>query len=164
MVGNVGSTGNLINMISLNYQLGGKGSQGFFGVGAPPPPPSGGSGKATEDPLGMFNAVDSDSDSAISESEYNILTQGILEVTGSELSSNFLDFDSDGDGQLNGVELKSVLAEAGFAPPPPPSGQVISAYESQGGQMSDDPAEDENLLTQLLEYLENRSGNFDVTA
>jgi hypothetical protein len=128
MVSSIGSTSNLINMISLNYQNSGMTSQGAKGVGAPPPPPPGNTSSSEKDPLGVFNMVDSDSDSTISESEFNTLTQGILEVTGTELNNSFLDFDTDGDGKLNGAELKSVLDEAGFTPPPPPPQQVISAY------------------------------------
>lgn len=166
MVGSIGGTSNLINMISLNYQQSGMGSQGTQGVGAPPPPPPppGNSSSSSEDPLGVFSSVDTDSDNAISESEYNILTEGILEVTGSQLSSSFLDFDTDSDGKLNGSELKSVLDEAGFAPPPPPPQQVIEAYETQGGEYSSDFNGDETLLAQLLEYLETRSGDLDITA
>lgn len=161
MVGSIGSTSNLISMISLSYQQSGAGSQGIQGVGGSPPP--GSSTGSPEDPLGVFNTVDSDSDNSISESEYNTLTEGILEVTGSQLSSSFLDFDSDEDGRLNGSELRSVLDEAGFAPPPPPQ-QVIEAYEIQSGEDATFQADDETLITQLLEYLETRSGDLDITA
>ncbi len=160
MVGSVGGTSNLINMISLNYQQSGIDPQG---VGAPPPPPPpNNSGSSSKDPLGVFDMVDIDSDNTISESEYNTLTEAILEVTGSNLNSKFLDFDADGDGKLNGAELKSVLDEAGFAPPPPP-GQVIAAYEAHNGEDSNYTVDDETLLAQLLEYLETRSGNLDIT-
>ncbi|MBA3011879.1 MAG: EF-hand domain-containing protein [Proteobacteria bacterium] len=157
MVTSIGS--NLINMISLSYQNSGTNSQGAKGVGAPPPPPPPG-----EDPLGVFNIVDSDSDSTISESEFNTLTQGILEVTGTELNSSFIDFDTDKDGKLNGSELKSILDQAGFAPPPPPSQQVIAAYEAQSGEDAGFQMDDENMLAQLLEYLKTRTGDLDITA
>ena len=114
-----------------------------------------------EDPLGVFATVDSDSDSTISESEYKTLTKGILEITGNEFSSSFLDFDADGDGELNRSELKSVLDKAGFAPPPPQ--QVISAYETQSGEGSTYKTGDETMMAQLLDYLESRSGDLDIT-
>ena len=160
MVGSIGGTSNLINMISVSYQQSSTGSP--QGVGAPPPPPPGNSSGSSEDPLGVFSSVDTDSDNSISESEYNILTEGILEVTGSQLSSSFLDFDADSDGKLNGSELKSVLDEAGFAPPPPQ--QVIDAYAAQKGEDSDYFTGDETLMAQLLEYLETRTGDLDITA
>ncbi len=76
----------------------------------------------------------------------------------------------DGDGKLNGSELRSVLDEAGFAPPklkpppPPPPQQVIAAYEEQSVEESGYQASDETMLAQLLEYLETRSGDLDITA
>ncbi|MFH2057900.1 MAG: hypothetical protein ABIJ59_03255 [Pseudomonadota bacterium] len=165
MVGNIGSTSNLISMISYSYQQSTIGSQGAQGIAPPPPPPPpGNSSGPSEDPLGVFNIVDSDSDNSISESEYNTLTQGILEVTGSQLNSSFLDFDTDGDGKLSGSELRSVLDEAGFAPPPPPPQQVIAAYEAQNGEDTNYQPADETLLAQLLEYLETRASDFDITA
>lgn len=165
MVGSIGSTSNLISMISSSYQQSGIASQGMKGVGGPPPPPPPGtSSGVSEDPLGVFNMVDSDSDGSISETEYNTLTEGILEVTGSELSSSFLDFDADGDGVLNGSELRAVLDEAGFAPPPPPPQQVISAYEAQSGEDTTFQMDDEDMLAQLLAYLETRAGDLDITA
>ncbi|MCP3940366.1 MAG: hypothetical protein GY710_02655 [Desulfobacteraceae bacterium] len=164
MVGSIGNTNNLINMISSSYRQSTMGSTDAQGVGAPPPPPSPTNSNASfQDPLGVFSVVDSDSDDAISESEYNTLTEGILEVTGSELTSSFVDFDADGDGQLNGSELRSVLDEAGFAPPPPPQ-QVIAAYEAQSGEDSGYRVGDETSLVQLLEYLETRSGDLDIRA
>ena len=165
MVGSIGSTSNLISMISSSYQQSQTGSTASQGIGTPPPPPPppGNSGGQSVDPLGVFSTVDSDSDSSISEDEYNTLTEGILEVTGNQLTSSFVDFDTDGDGQLNGSELKSVLDEAGFAPPPPPQ-QVVAAYEAQSGEDSTYQVEDEDMMAQLLEYLETRSSDFDITA
>lgn len=163
MVGSIGSASNLISMISSSYQQSQTSSAGSQGVGAPPPPPPpGNSSDSSADPLGVFSTVDSDSDSSISESEYNTLTEGILEVTGNQLTSSFVDFDTDGDGQLNGSELRSVLDEAGFAPPPPPQ-QVIASYETQSGEDSYQ-IDDEDMMAQLLEYLATRSGDFDITA
>jgi len=164
MVGSIGSTNNLISMISSSYQQSQTSSTGSQGVGAPPPPPPpGNSGGQSTDPLGVFSTVDSDSDSSISESEYNTLTEGILEVTGYQLTSSFVDFDADGDGQLNGSELKSVLDESGFAPPPPHQ-QVIAAYEAQSGENSTYQIDGEDMMAQLLEYLATRSSDFDITA
>ncbi len=164
MVGSIGNTSNLISMISSSYQQSQMSSAGSQGVGAPPPPPPppGNSSGQSVDPLGVFSTVDSDSDSSISEDEYNTLTEGILEVTGNELTSSFVDFDTDGDGQLNGSELKSVLDEA-FAPPPPPQ-QVIASYEAQNGEDSSYQVDGEDMMAQLLEYLETRSTDFDITA
>lgn len=164
MVSSISGTSNLINMISVSYQQSQSGFSGVQGAGGPPPPPAGGAGGAKQDPLGVFSTVDSDGDGTVSEAEYDVLTEGILEVTGSELNSNFLDFDTDGDGALNGAELKSVLDEAGFAPPPPPPREVASAYEAQTGVEAFYQMDDESMLIQLLEYLENRSGDFDITA
>ena len=162
MVGSIGNTSNFISMISSSYQQSQTGSTASQGVSAPPPPP-GNSGGHSVDPLGVFSTVDSDSDYSISEKEYNTLTEGILEVTGSQLTSNFVDFDTDGDGQLSGSELKSVLDEAGFTPPPPPQ-QVVLAYEAQSGEDSTYQVEGKDMMTQLLEYLETQSSNFDITA
>ncbi|MFH2061274.1 MAG: EF-hand domain-containing protein [Pseudomonadota bacterium] len=165
MVGSIGSTSNLISMISLSYQQSGMASQGMKGAGGfPPPPPPDSSTGSSEDPLGVFATVDSNSDGAISESEFNTLTQGILEVTGTELNSSFLDFDTDGDGVLNGSELRSVMDAAGFAPPPPPPQQVISAYEAQSGEDTFLQIDDDDLLAQLLAYLETRISDLDITA
>ena len=147
MVGNISATSSITNMISMSYQRNNSSAQ------APPPPPS---GAEMEDPLGVFDSVDSDTDGTVSESEFETLAQGILEVTGSEQSSSFGDFDTDGDGVLNTAELRSVMDEAGFEPPPPPPQEVVSAYESQQDIFSaSDPLDDS--LNQLLEYL-------DVTA
>lgn len=163
MVGSIGSTSNLIYMISSSYQQSQTGSTPSQGVGAPPPPPPGNSGDPSVDPLGIFSTVDSNSDASISEDEYNTLTEGILEVTGNQFTSSFVDFDTDGDGLLNGSELKSVLDEAGFAPPPPPQ-QVAAAYAAQNGQDATYPVEGEDMMAQLLAYLETRSSDFDITA
>ncbi len=169
MVGSISGANNLINMISFSYQQSTTqqspaDSQELQGAGTPPPPPPIQSNNSKDDPLGVFNIVDSDSDNSISETEHNILSEGILEITGSELNNNFLDFDSDGDGVLNGSELRSVLDEAGFEPPPPPPQQVIAAYEAQSGENSTYNLDGESLLVQLLEYLETRSVDFDITA
>ncbi len=162
MVGSIGSNSNLVNMISLNYQQSNMTSQGVGGTQpSPPPPPPGNSDTSAKDPLGVFDTVDTDAGGGISESEYEILTEGILEVTGAALSSSFIDFDMDGDGELNGSELKSVLDEAGFAPPPQ---QVIAAYESQSGGNDTPQTNDPDLLALLMEYLKTGSTGLDITA
>ncbi len=166
MVGSIGSAAgsnsNLMNMISLNYQQSNMTSQGVGGTQPPPPPPPpGNSDTSAKDPLGVFDTVDTDAGGSISESEYEILTEGILEVTGAVLSSSFIDFDLDGDGELNGSELKSVLDEAGFAPPPQ---QVIAAYESQSGGNDTPQTNDPDLLALLMEYLKTGSTGLDITA
>ena len=100
MVGSIESSNNLINMISKSFQQ----ERAVFripeGQGGPPPPLKPGIGDPGKDPLGVFDTVDSDSDSSISESEFNTLSEGILEVTGSELNGSFLDFDLDVVQQL----------------------------------------------------------------
>lgn len=150
MVGSISATSSITNMISMSYQQNNSSTQS---AQTPPPPPS---GAKMEDPLGVFDSVDSDTDGTVSESEFETLAQGILEITGSEQSSSFGDFDTDGDGVLNAAELRSVMDEAGFEPPPPPPQEVVSAYESQQDIFSaSDPLDDS--LSQLLEYL-------DVTA
>ena len=161
MVANVGGTNNLVSMISVAYQQStSAGAQGVQeGAVPPPPPPAHGAGS---DKLGMFDATDTDGSGSISESEYETLTQGILEVTGTELESDFSDYDLDGDGALNGAELKSVLDEAGFVPPPPPQGQVAAAYEAQSDEQTIPDIEDADLLSQLLEYLETQGDSDDV--
>ncbi len=168
MVGSIGSSSNLVNMISVSYQNGASTSRGTQQAqGAPPPPPPSDQGAATssvQDPLGLFSAVDSDTDSAISSSEYDALLEGIKEVTGNELTSSFEDFDVDGDGSLNGAELRSVLDKAGFQPPPPPSGQVAAAYEAQSGQASKNSGDNQDMLAQLVDYLSSRTDDFDITA
>lgn len=169
MVGSIGSASNLVNMISVSYQNGAPSSQGTQQAqGAPPPPPppsdQGAEVSSVQDPLGLFSAVDSDTDNAISSSEYDALLEGIKEVTGNELTSSFEDFDVDGDGALNGAELKSVLDEAGFQPPPPPSSQVAAAYEAQSGQASTGSVDNQDMLAQLVDYLSSRTDDFDVTA
>lgn len=165
MVGIIGSTNNLINMISLSYQQGPTEPQESgrpVRPPHPPPPPESSNDSEAEDSLGVFSTVDSDSDSYISIDEYYTLTKGIREVTGYALDSTFVDFDEDGDGRLNIFELRSVLDEAGFAPPPPPPEQVIAAYEAQSREEAIYQAEDDSMLAQLLEYLESRSDDFDI--
>ena len=169
MVGSIGSSSNLLNMISASYQSGTSASQGTQQAqGAPPPPPppaeQGDAASSVQDPLGLFTAVDSDADNTISSSEYDSLLEGIKEVTGNELTSDFEDFDVDGDGALNGMELKSVLDEAGFQPPPPPSGQVASAYGAQSGEASTGSGNTQDMMAQLVDYLSSRTDDFDITA
>ncbi len=167
MVGKIGPASNLINAITLSYQqknqISENSVQDIFRIPPKPPPPEHGD-MPKADPLGVFDTVDSDGDGTISESEYSVLTEGILEVTGTAYTQDFLELDTDGDGKITGPELKSVLDEAGFAPPPPPPQKVIAAYEAQ--QSGDDIVElnDESLLQQLLEYLENRDDDFDIIA
>lgn len=153
MVGSIGSSSNLYTMISVAYQQGGGGFQGGIAPEAP-----GGKG---QDKLGMFDAADIDGNGGISLEEYAVLTTGITEVTGSEFSGEFSDYDQDEDGILNGTELKSVLDDAGFTPPPPPPRQVSEAYAAQGGTWGSG-SEDQDLLAQLLEYLETRSYDDDL--
>ncbi len=166
MVGNIGSISNLINVITSSYQQSNLISQGgvqesFSMPPQGPPPGQGNMPKA--DPLGVFDTVDSDSDGTISESEYSILTEGILEVTGTANVQDFLDLDTDGDGRVTGSELKAVLDDAGFAPPPPPPPQqVTAAYEAQQLQDNIIQTDDESLLQKLLEYLENHGNEFDI--
>lgn len=170
MVGSIGSASNLVNMISVSYQQNGttasQGTQQAQGAPPPPPPPSNqdGASSSVQDPLGLFAGVDSDADNAISSSEYDSLLEGIKEVTGNEVTGSFDDFDADGDGVLNGAELKSVLDEAGFEPPPPPAGQVAAAYESQSGAASQSLGNHQDMLAQLVEYLSSRADDFDVIA
>ncbi len=166
MVGIIGNTSNLLNMISISYQQQSATSsyKPHQDSNIQPPTPPGNSSGSSNDPLGVFSMVDSDSNNSISESEYNTLSEGIREVTGNELNSSFLDFDTDGDGMLNGSELRSGLDEAGFAPPPPPPQQVVAAYESQTGEKSTNLGEDQNMLESLLKYLETRTGNLDISA
>jgi Ca2+-binding EF-hand superfamily protein len=120
---------------------------------------------SSQDPLGVFSTVDSNSDGFISIDEYETLTEGIQEITGNALSRTFADFDVDGDGKLNISELRSVLDVAGFAPhPPPPPEQVAAAYEAQSGEDPIYMAENERMLAQLLEYLDSRADDFDIVA
>jgi Ca2+-binding EF-hand superfamily protein len=163
MVNSIGSTSNLIQVITSNFQT--SSSEGIHPGNASfplPGPPPDSLDQSKIDPLGVFDTVDTDSDGSISEAEFNILTEGILEVTGSIYARNFLELDGDGDGQLNGVELKSVLDEAGFAPPPPPPELVMAAYEAQSLPDGTPSNDDLSLLQQLLEYLENRDSDVDL--
>ena len=165
MVGSIGSTNNLINMVSLAYQQSGgtTAEQGGRVAPAPPPPPDHVSDGGGKDKLGMFDTADSDSSGGISEEEYATLTQGILEVSGTEVSDSFADYDLDEDGVLNGAELKSVLDESGFTPPPPPPRQVSEAYEAQSGNSAAISGDtDPELLAQLLAYLETGTGDDDL--
>ncbi len=167
MVGKIGSISNLISVIASSYQQANQISEDSVQANfrSPPKPPSPGQGDMPKaDPLGVFDAVDSDGDGTISESEYSVLTEGILEVTGTAYTQDFLDLDTDGDGRITGSELKSVLDDAGFAPPPPPPQKVIAAYEAQQSSDNIFQSDDESLLQQLLEYLENRDSDFDIIA
>ncbi len=169
MVGSIGGTSNLVNMISFSSQQSSSSSQGVQGGDFPPPPPQGGDAAegAGQDKLGMFNAADSDASGGVSEEEYETLSEGIFEVTGTEVSGSFSDYDLDDDGVLSGSELKSVLDDAGFAPPPPPPQMVSDAYAAQSGtDTTGSSITDEDLLSQLLEYLETRTeeDDLDITA
>ncbi len=154
----VGRAGNLNDMFSFSDQEGETDLQGTQGAGAPPPPSSDSSEEFAPDPLGIFSAVDSDADAGISESEYDNLTQGILEVTGNEVESSFLDFDTDGDNLLSSSELVSVFDEAGFAPPPPPKGGM----EAEGGDLGEHQAGGADMMVQLLGYLQPEAGDLDI--
>lgn len=164
MLNSIGSTSNLIQVITSNFATespAGTQPENRFTVPSGPPPHASDNPKI--DPLGVFDTVDTDSDGSISEAEFNILTEGILEVTGSIYARNFLELDMDGDGQLNGAELKSVLDEAGFTPPPPPPERVIEAYETQSTPDYLPGSDNLSLLQQLLEYLENQDTDIDLT-
>lgn len=149
---NISGSSSMMGM--MTYQTGM--SSGAQGMQGPPPPPQDGSGSEV-DPLGIYEAVDTDGDGSVSESEFTTLTEGLLEITGSSISSSFSDYDTDGDGSLSGEELKSVMDDSGIAPPPPPPEQVSAAYEAQSG-------DSEDLMSQLLIYLETESETTDITA
>ena len=139
-----------------------------------------GTGQSPQDPLNVFDTVDQNGSNAISESEYSLLAEAVQEVTGTELNSSFSDFDQDGDGELSAAELKLVLEEAGFEPPPPPPPppeQVAAAYRAQT-EASDTAQTDAaaqgadasgsgfgpDVLSQVMDYIQNQSGNIDLLA
>tara|TARA_B100000614_G_scaffold205750_1_gene187689 strand:- start:552 stop:1004 length:453 start_codon:yes stop_codon:yes gene_type:complete len=146
-------------MIYVAYQ-GNSNSQGVQGGNTFPPPSMEGRGNADGDKLGMFDAADTDGSGGISEDEYETLTAGISEIAGSEFSSSFSDYDLDEDGELSGAELKTVLDDTGFEPPPPPPQQVADAYTAQNGIIGGSDGED--LLSQLLDYLETDTSDEDI--
>jgi EF hand len=175
MVGSIGGTSNLIQILSANIQQKNAGTRPSQGAGKPPPPrgsgtnrrlqqPPGGSfsqaGPVNKDPLGVFSAVDQNSDGTVSQSEYLALKEGIANVTGNEVTGSFDDYDTNGNGTLNGAELKTVLDQAGFTPPPAPPSQAIGAYETQKRESPPNGSQ----LQQLVDYLQTQSIDLDVQA
>lgn len=98
-----------------------------------------------EDPLGVYETVDTDDDGIVSEDEFDTLSEGILEVTGTSLTSGFSDFDLDEDSGLSGEELQAVLDEAGLTPP----------EKSEDGDPGCPPADEDNPMIELLGYYES---------
>lgn len=168
MVSSMSSSANLIQVITSSYSqnnMRAQGSQpqnttaqGAQEAKGPPPPSKQGSGP---DPLGVFDMVDADGNGAISELEYSILTEGIAEVTGTSVAKDFLELDSDGDGLVTGSELRTVLDQAGFAPPPE---QVAQAYQQQQPSEMIFQTDDQSMIEQLLAYIQDRGDDFNITA
>jgi len=84
----------------------------------PPPPGNRGMGPAAS-AEGLFQALDADESTGISESELTQWAENMSEETGNALdvSSTFSDYDLDGDGELSSSELDSFLTENGIGAP-----------------------------------------------
>lgn len=123
-----------------------------------------------------FQIIDSDSSGGVTSSELEILSSKLTEAGGSaiDIESSMTTYDLDGDEQLSGEELFTLLSESGLTPipsagetsgpmssdsnggmkpppppPPPPStsmSQGISAYASESES-------DEEIYAQLIEQL-----------
>lgn len=128
MIGGIGGAGPYQHQMQTEAIMPQKSGPG--GTGGPPP---GG---------GLLNDMDSDSSGGISQSEFEILAEGITAVTGAEVNAEeaLTTFDTDGDGELNGEELFQAMTANGVQPPPPPSphmamegGNNLGDYQPQIG-------------------------------
>lgn len=113
-------------------------------------------------PGGPFAKIDSDGSGGISETELAVFADDISAATGDTIDTTdaLSTYDSDGDGTLNGEEMKSFMTDTGLRPPPnamaaggmagisPQSSmnQAMSAYQAGG-------ADGDDTLAVLLEEL-----------
>lgn len=81
------------------------------------------------DPSELFNKVDSDGSKGISQSELDAFTQSISSKTGQSIdTSDFSQYDTNGDGELSSDEFQSFMA----ANLPPPGGMTGMTGSSAG--------------------------------
>ena len=71
---------------------------------------------------GLFEDMDTDASGGLSQSEFDVLAQGISKVTGStvDVQKTFGTYDANADGSFNGQELRKAMTGLGVEPPPPP--------------------------------------------
>lgn len=161
--------------------------QSFMQETMPMPPPHGMMGMGPSDSAeGLFQALDTDTSSGISESELSEWAEAMSEETGNSIdtSSALDEYDLDGDGELSSTELESFLTansieapagEASDAPAGVASGgsssgsssSVISEYDTNGdGVLSSaelqaylDDIEESSPLPRMQEAISNYSMN-----
>lgn len=135
------------------------------------PPPQGMMGMGPFDPAeGLFQALDTDGNSGISETELSNWVEAMSEETGNTIdaSSALDEYDLDGDGELGSTELESFLTANGIGAPSgadeaagsPPGGvssgssaSAISEYDTNG----DGVLSSEELQAYLDDLEENSS-------
>lgn len=111
-------------------------------------------------PSGLFSRVDSDHSGGVSQSELQKLSDAIADKTGKTIDTGdegFKGYDSDGNGSLNGEELRTVLDKSGFgpqrdlqgmAPPPPPRQAAVSYADNQSDS-------EKNILASLVTRMQD---------
>jgi len=99
--------------------------QGMGGMGMPPGPP----------PAGMFSDADSDESGGISQTELETLAGNISDKTGTTIDTEdaLSVYDTNGDGELSGEELRNFMEASGVQPPRGFMQQAMSAYGMNSG-------------------------------
>jgi len=120
------------------------------GVRPPPPPMTKG---------GLFNSLDTDSSGGISQSELEVLAQGISKFTGKEISAEEVlsTYDVDKNKELSGEELFQAMSGSGVTPPPPPS-----FYEVKRGMAVYEMNSQDSTYQKLVRYVGSESQNLET--
>ena len=116
------------------------------GVTPPPPPPMAKGG--------LFNDFDTDSSGGISQSEFEILAQGISKFTGKAINAEEVlsKYDVDGNKELSGEELFQAMSANGVRPPPPPS-----LFEVKRGMAVYEINSQDSTYQKLVRYISSES-------
>ena len=122
------------------------------GVRPPPPPPM------TKG--GLFNELDTDSSGGISQSELEVLAQGISKLTGKEISAEevIFKYDVDKNGELSGEELFQAMSGNGVRQPPP------SFYEVKRGMAVYEMNSQDSTYQKLVRYVGSESNNLEKSS
>lgn len=88
-----------------------------------------------------FQSADTDASGGVSASELETFASSIEETTGTaiDMETAMESYDLDGDDQLSGEELFTLVSEYGIQPSPPESGQGGEGPSKGGGQMMPPP-------------------------